>query len=595
MKTTKVFAMLLCLCLLSGCVQVVQPTTPSTTAPAVTGQVIEIGKDPLPCTEDELYHQFFDPANKIEVDIDMPEEELAKLQVDFEKNRKSPIYRRADMTITITADGVTTAYYIPDVGVRMKGNTSRVDFYNAEEGIYNAIHLKIDFQETFDDEECYGGEAQVWESEEARDARKDRTFAMLEKLEMRWNKCYDSTYLKESYAYELYRENGVMAPLVNLGSLNWSGVHMGVYTVSEPVDKVFLEKRLPEAAQGGDLYKLGWTNVGATFTKLESIGIEDELKNEFYVYDLKTNKKTSNHEAITNFITQLNSGNVTKESYAELLDVENFLNFAAVSYMAGNPDDLRNNYNNCYLYFRADDGKAMFIPYDYDRCLGVTYEWNPYDDGMTGENPFSDIQVNGKQESPVFLYSVVKGGYYIEEFARVLQKVAGSELLKPETFTARFEQAKVLYGADAKPSKDFHNGNHRDWSFALDGEENLSFADYIAAKQATLAGYLKDLDQYVNYQKSTHYIRGDFNDWSSREEWAMDKEDGLLTIPLTFGHSFSFKVYCEETGRWYGVESLPENTSLEYTTDNHGNINLKRGSYLVTFDPETETVTVAAV
>ncbi len=594
MKITKVFAMLLCLCLLSGCVQAVPPTASETTSPAVSGEVIEIGKDPLPCTEAELYQQLFDPANKIEVDIDMPDEELAMLQADFEKNRKSPIYRRADMTIAITADGVTTTYRIPDVGVRMKGNTSRVDFYNTEEGIYNAIHLKIDFQETFDDEDCYGEECWVWESEEAREERKDRTFASLEKLEMRWNKCYDSTYLKESYIYELYRENGVMAPLVNLGSLDWSGVHMGVYTISEPVDKVFLKKRLPEAAQGGDLYKLGWTNVGASFTKLESIGIEDELKNEFYVYDLKTNKKTSNHEAITNFITQLNSGKVTKESYAELVDVENFLNFAAVSYLAGNPDDLRNNYNNCYIYFRADDGKALFIPYDYDRCLGVTYEWNPYGDGMTKENPFSDVQVNGKQDSPVFLYSVVKGGYYIEEFAEVLQTVSASELLKPETFAARFEQAKALYGADAQPSKNFHNDDDRDWGFAFDGNENLSFADYIAAKQATLAGYLNNLDHYVNYQKPTHYIRGNFNDWSSREEWGMENKEGLMTFTLTFDHSFSFKVYCEETGAWYGVESLPSDIALEYTTDNHGNINLKRGSYLVTFDPETEMFTVTA-
>ncbi len=591
--------LLLCMILglLSGCAENMPIGTSGSSAatPVPDGAVVEIGKDELPCTEEQLYQQLFDPANKIEVDLDMPDEELAKLQADFEKNRKSPIYRQADMTITVTADGKTICYRIPDVGVRMKGNTSRTDFYNAEEGIYNAIHLKIDFQETFDDEDCYGEDSRVWESEEARENRKDRTFATLEKLEMRWNKCYDATYLKESYAYELCRAYGVMAPMVNLCSLDWSGVHMGVYTVSEPVDKVFLEKRLPEAAQGGDLYKLGWTNVGATFTKTESIGIENELNNEFYCYDLKTNKKTSDHEALKNLITRLNSGNVTAESYAQLVDVENFLNFAAVSYMLGNPDDLRNNYNNCYIYFRADNGKAMFIPYDYDRCLGVTYEWDPYGDGMTTDDPFTDIQVNGRQENPVFLYSVVKGGFYVAEFAEVLQKVAASDLLKPETFAARFEQAKTLYGADAKPSRDFRNGNGRDWSFALEGEENFSFADYISAKQAALAGYLEDLDVYINHMRpvpATHYIRGDFNDWSSQDRWAMERENGLLTYTLEFDRAFRFKVYGEQTGEWYGVESLRAEVQPDYETDSHGNFCLSAGTYLVTFDPETEIVEI---
>ncbi len=585
----KLWILLLLLGTLAGCAA----AKPSPTVPP--DGVYDIGIDSLPCSQEQLYQQLFDPANKVEISIDMPPEELAKLQADFESNHKSPIYRQADMTISLTTGDKTTVYRIPEVGVRMKGNTSRVNFYNAQEGIYNAIHLKIDFQETFDDEDCYGSEAQVWESQQARDARKDRTFASLEKLEMRWNKCYDSTYLKESYAYRMFRAQGVMAPLVSLCSLNLSDVHMGVYTLAEPVDKVFLSKRLPEQAQGGDLYKLGWTNVGASFTKAESIGIEDELKNEFYTYDLKTNKKTSTHQALKNLISQLNSGNVTKESYAELVDVENFLHFAAVSWFLGNPDDLRSNYNNCYIYFRADNGKAMFIPYDYDRCLGVTYEWNPYGDGMVSADPFSDVQVNGPQENPLFLYSVVKGGFYVEEYAQALRQVASHTLLQPETFHQAFAGYQALYRDDAIPSRDFHNGNGRDWHFALEGRENLSFARYIQGKTQTLDTHLENLEDYLSYQRpvrATHYIRADFTNWESQAQWAMGKENGVLTITLTQARDFRFKVYEEATGNWYGIESLPEDTTLDYTTDSHGNIHLKAGTYQITFDPDTGIVTV---
>ena len=60
--------------------------------------------------------------------------------------------------------------------------------------------------------------------------------------------------------------------------------------------------------------------------------------------------------------------------------MDNFLKFEAVSYFLGNPDDLRNNYNNYYIYFNKSTGKMIFIPYDLDRCLGVTNGWDIYKD-----------------------------------------------------------------------------------------------------------------------------------------------------------------------------------------------------------------------
>jgi hypothetical protein len=148
-------------------------TPPVTPAPIPDDGIYDIGYDPLPCTEEELYNQLFDLNNKIDINIDMPAAELQKLQNDFEHYRsfgsKSPIYRMANMTITVTTKTGSTVYRINEVGVRMKGNTSRTDFYNAHDGIYKYIHLKIDFQETFDDEVYYGSSAKVWASKDAQD------------------------------------------------------------------------------------------------------------------------------------------------------------------------------------------------------------------------------------------------------------------------------------------------------------------------------------------------------------------------------------------------------------------------------------------
>ena len=557
------------------------------------------------------FEALFDSRNKITVKIDMAPAELEKMQSDYDRyaamGSQSPIYRMANVTVTINE----TSYYIEEVGVRMKGNTSRTSFYSKEDGIYNAIHLKLNFQETFDDAQYYGSDAKEW-TEEARKARKDRTFATLEKLDLRWNRCDDGSYLKEAYAYEVYRAYGVLAPHVNLASVDWSGIHMGVYTINEPVDKVFLEKYLPEEAQGGDLYKCGWAGWhNASLTDTESIGVEDQDACKFYAYDLKTNKKTSDHQALIGLIRELNDENVTEAEFAALVDVENFLAYAAVSYFLGNPDDLRNNYNNTYLYFRPDNGQLLLIPYDYDRCLGVTTHWNPTHTGVTDDNPFTDqVQSADRndpgadryQKSPLFLYSICAGGFYVERFAAVLDTVAQGPWFRMDTFAARYQTAAALYAADAKPDSRLRNTHglyqcfdlERTSDFASNG--NISFREYVQAKRATLETYLANVGAYLEPQKRpVYYIRADFTNWQNDPDYTMTESDGKYTICVEAGTQVRLKVYNDQQQRWYGTECIPEDCPVRFETDSHTNIVLDPGNYRIIFDPETENISLEKI
>ena len=594
--------LLLCVVVLGGCGAAPEPA--QATVPIPGDGYFDIGVDQLPYSDEELYSQLFDLNNKISIQIDMPDSELQKLQDDYEYynsfSSKSPIYRMGTMIITIQTAAGTASYRMEEVGVRMKGNTSRTDFYNAGEGIYKYIHLKLDFQETFDDEDDYGTDVKAWDNEDLRDQRKDRTFAGLESLEMRWNKCYDQTYLKETYAYELYRSEGVMAPLTNLCSFDWSGVHMGIYCIVEPVDKLFLEKRLPKEEQGGDLYKCSWP---ASFTSLDSIGVENEKKGEFYVYDLKTNKKTSDHSALKNWLTALNYSTMTKEALGELVEMDEFLGYAAVSYFLGNPDDLRNNYNNFYLYLKPS-GKAVIIPYDLDRCLGITYEWDPTGNAVTQINPFTEemaavdgIGAHG-QRNPLYLYSVVRGGFYVQEYADVLRRVEQNELLNPETFERYFTRSSSLYAGEEIPSKTLYNAHDRYFPFTLEDGigGNLSFGNYIKEKKEYFEDCMSKLPEYLAYvqpEKAHCYIRGQFNGWSDHPDYAMKLENGVLSITLTVEENGEFKVYDHLNSRWYGPENMsPDTTAVYYSVGEHNNIYLTRGTYHITFDPLTQQITI---
>ena len=291
------------------------------------GDALVVGTDKLPYSDEEIFEQLFDINNKIEIKIDITDEELLNIQKDYvkyaEKGSKSPIYREASMFITIHTKEDALTYYIKNIGIRMKGNTSRTDFYSEADGQYNLIHFRVKFM---DDE-----------------------FATLDNLELKWNKNDDTTYIREYYAYEMFRDYGILAPHVNLSTMEVAGVHQGVFSIYEPVDKNFINKNVAKEDQGGNLYKCAWDRHGADLRNSGTIGVENEEAGVFFNYDLKTNKKEADHTLLRNLLTVLNKRNLTKEKLVELVNMDNFLMFSAVSYFLGNPDDMRNNYNNYYM------------------------------------------------------------------------------------------------------------------------------------------------------------------------------------------------------------------------------------------------------
>ena len=179
---------------------------PSKTESSVVSQVSEtIKPTPEPVKPDtpvsdndiggmELYEQLFNMQNAVTVDISMDKSKIDKLQADYQKytardeNKKSEIYRKANVTIKVGSK----SYTIDEVGIRLKGNQSLEPFY-APNGTPNICSFKLSFDETFDDKDEYGSSAKVWTDDTARKARKKRTVATLNELDMKWNICYDNT------------------------------------------------------------------------------------------------------------------------------------------------------------------------------------------------------------------------------------------------------------------------------------------------------------------------------------------------------------------------------------------------------------------
>ena len=87
--------------------------------------------------QEALYEELFDPDNVIDIDVDISKEQLSSLQADLEsyrqKHSRSSVYRICD-NATITVNG--RKYVIDDVGIRLKGTSSRANFFNDMERIF---------------------------------------------------------------------------------------------------------------------------------------------------------------------------------------------------------------------------------------------------------------------------------------------------------------------------------------------------------------------------------------------------------------------------------------------------------------------------
>lgn len=442
----------------------------------------------------------FDIQNNIKIEIIISEKELEKLNEDhYDNNRES--YRKCDLKITY--DGLT--FYYKEVGIRQKGNTSRGAILSDDK--IKTRHFKLKFNETFDDE--FRNDPETWNDQAALLYREERDFFSLEKLDIRWNRNSDATYLKEYYAYEVYRSSNTLAPRSNLMNvvMNIDGneQNLGVYLGIENIDKQFLKRNFVDAAETGDLYKLSWgSGKGAKFDEVDDylFGVEYQFESgsgfgyQMYTYDLKTNKKSSNHEQLKGFINKLTSTS-TSNYHAMLQEAtlyDQFISYMAVSYLVGDPDDLRGNYNNTYVYFSPIDNKAIFIPTDHDRAFASTGGTGFTGNSGASVKPLaSKTGFGGENDIPLYTKGILGNSSVQNDYLTKIQSVINENWMNINTFKKYYNYAynnhskHVSLGSRVSNSKVSFNLVE---STNLSDSWNLSIELYLKTKVETFNNYM---------------------------------------------------------------------------------------------------------
>jgi len=291
-----------------------------------------------------------------------------KILTNYDLNPKNE--KKVVAGFTYTLNGSTVQ--LDSIGLKLKGNTSRRrpegdygQLHNAANPDWHHCHFSLDFSKN----------------------RPNQLFAGRNKLALKWFKD-DAAYAREIYSYDLFRRYGIWtAPRASYCRvyIQVDGTPLanyGVYAMIENVDEDFIKQRQSRWTSGiGDLWKAGFGSDGrnADFVQTTSMGIEDvtldPATSVFYAYDLKTNEDQLATAKInlTQFISDLNTktGVEFKNWISSKMDIPLFMKTYAANVVLGMWDDYWGNGNNFYFYFAAN-GKAYFIPYDYDNTLGTS-------------------------------------------------------------------------------------------------------------------------------------------------------------------------------------------------------------------------------
>ncbi|MDR0763701.1 MAG: CotH kinase family protein [Bacteroidales bacterium] len=297
----------------------------------------------------------------------------------YDQNEHNEENIHADIRFQKGAD----IYDLQDIGVRLRGNTSRRrpegnkgQQHNASNPDWHHASFSLNFKKFV----------------------KGQTLVDNEKLNLKWFKD-DALYVRELYCYELFRRFGVWtAPMSSYCRLyikikeDAASAYYGVYEMVEPIDKEYVKRRLQDGMypdKDGNLWKASY---GADFASSDrsQMGLEDITLEHTVtpVYDLKTNEESleSAKDELVDFILKLNgkTGESFKNWIETKMDVPLFLKTYAVNVLCGMWDDYWQNKNNFYFYFADDSkggnssggdgyGKFYFIPYDYDNTLGTSF------------------------------------------------------------------------------------------------------------------------------------------------------------------------------------------------------------------------------
>lgn len=349
------------------------------------------------------------------------------------------------------------------VGVRFKGNSSW-----GHPGIKKPFKLKFD----------------AFESQQ--------TFANQTTLSLN-NNYHDATMMRETIAYELYRNVGI-ASRTGYANVRVNDELIGFYTLVENVNRAWTQDHVA-ADEDGTLWKvdpngdLRWR--GET---------PDSYRRD---YQLETNEEDDDWSDFIDWLDALNHTPIDAlpDSLRGRVDVDAFLRNHAITITLVSLDSYEGRAHNYYLYHRDDRDQFLHIPWDLNSSFGThTLE-------MSTEERRNMSPLWTYQQSRPLVDRLLEVPLYEEMYLRHLRDLLNGEWSE-EAMDARIDRLRdwIRPHVYADPNKMYRNQDFEDnieHDLILDGRRLYfglrSFVgDRTSVIQPVLDARLHDQQIFIN-------------------------------------------------------------------------------------------------
>lgn len=183
------------------------------------------------------------------------------------------------------------------------------------------------------------------------------------------NSVQDYTFMNEYLASELFRAAGVPTPRVAFATVEINDRKLGLYVLKEGFTEDFLECFF--ARKDGNLYDGGFLrDVDQALELEEGSGVKDHSDLDALDAAARESSKARRWER-----------------FQQVLDVERFARYLAISVMLADWDGYALNRNNYRIYFDPGTGKAVFLPHGMDQMFQRSdMEWKPWFQGVVAQS-----------------------------------------------------------------------------------------------------------------------------------------------------------------------------------------------------------------
>lgn len=383
------------------------------------------------------------------------QDEVASISIEI-----NPEYMETILTDSIYSDYEYPASFtyisssltetIPNVGFRLRGNTSR----NADKKSF-----KVAFNAFV--------QGQKWKG--------------LEKMNLN-GEHNDVSIMRSRLSNQILASAGLPCSRTSYVKLFINEEYKGLYINVEHIDDEFLQRRFIDDDEG-NLYKCFW---GADFNYL---GNNQQAYAD--IYELKTNKTENDYTGLISLIEVIN--NSSDEDFPcdlwEVFDVELYLKTLAFEILIGHWDGHAVNKNNFYLYQRPSDGKFVFIQYDMDNTFGI--DW--FDVDWANKN----IYFWGEDDRPLY-QRVMNVPYFRDRFSMYMDQLL-QDSFNPNVLIEQLNatQSMISEAALDDDYKELDYGfTDLDFLNAIDdafgAHVSYSLNDYITTRYATASFQVED-------------------------------------------------------------------------------------------------------